>query len=390
MPPLGFRDVHAADLSQWDGAPAASIFQSLLRSITSDLGQPAASEPAPPGWKPPAPETGPPGSQEGSSLGGILSLKKRREDFLNIRADFAQGLELAPGSYHLEVSANGCSPKRVWIDLAAGEDKRLSLSLPKIMAPITEPAPRPVLIEAPPTEPVPPPTPLQFPPEKAFTNSLGMTFVLIPAGIFLMGSVLSPEEVAKRYGGEAAWYEAEHPQHQVTLSRPFYLQTTPVTQEQWRRVMGNNPSIFKNGGDDCPVEQVSWDDAQEFIRKLNQKEQTDAYRLPTEAEWEYACRAGSAGEFYFGDESRNWETMPGTVKFAGQTHPVGQDSPMPGACMTCTATSGNGARTGTGHMPLGRWSTPKDRFRRRAGCCGAVPGATVPCICVRPCATTTS
>jgi formylglycine-generating enzyme required for sulfatase activity len=126
------------------------------------------------------------------------------------------------------------------------------------------------------------------------TNSLGMHFVLIPAGTFLMGS-----------GIAEAGDEDERPQHQVTFSQPFYLQATPVTQGQWEKVMGDNPSHFKECGEDCPVEQVSWDDAQEFIKKLNRMEKTDKYRLPTEAEWEYACRAGSTTRFCFGVGERD-------------------------------------------------------------------------------------
>jgi formylglycine-generating enzyme required for sulfatase activity len=78
------------------------------------------------------------------------------------------------------------------------------------------------------------------------------------------------------------------------------MQTTQVTQGQWESVMADNPSDFKDGGSDCPVEQVSWEDTQAFISKLNQQEGTGKYRLPTEAEWEYACRAGTDGPFYFG------------------------------------------------------------------------------------------
>jgi formylglycine-generating enzyme required for sulfatase activity len=114
----------------------------------------------------------------------------------------------------------------------------------------------------------------------------GMTFVKIPPGTFMMGS---PSNEPGRDGDER--------HHRVTLTKGFYLGTTEVTQGQWIRIMGYNPSHFKNCGDDCPVEQVSWNDAQAFIRKLNQKEGTGKYRLPTEAEWEYACRAGSTTAF---------------------------------------------------------------------------------------------
>jgi formylglycine-generating enzyme required for sulfatase activity len=114
------------------------------------------------------------------------------------------------------------------------------------------------------------------------TNALGMEFVLISPGTFIMGS---PSKEPGRYGDEG--------RHQVTLTRAYYLQTTEVTQGQWNAVMGSNPSYFKNCGDDCPVEQVSWNDVQEFIRRLNGQQGADIYRLPTEAEWEYAANAGS-------------------------------------------------------------------------------------------------
>jgi len=86
----------------------------------------------------------------------------------------------------------------------------------------------------------------------------------------------------------------------VTLSEGFYIQTTEVTQGQWSDLMGGNPSFFSGCGEDCPVEQVSWDDAQQFIWRLNQLEGADRYRLPTEAEWEYACRGGSTTAFASG------------------------------------------------------------------------------------------
>ena len=126
--------------------------------------------------------------------------------------------------------------------------------------------------------------------EKEFTNSIGMKFVLIPAGTFTMGS---PSTEPNRWSYET--------QHQVTISKPYYMQTTVVTQGQWKAVMGSNPSNFTSCGDDCPVEQVSWYDVQEFIRKLNQQEGTDKYRLPTEAQWEYAARAGTTTPFNTGN-----------------------------------------------------------------------------------------
>jgi formylglycine-generating enzyme required for sulfatase activity len=148
-------------------------------------------------------------------------------------------------------------------------------------------------------------------------NSLGMRFVLIPAGTFMMGRGIAEE-------GD----EDEHPQHQVTLSQPFYLQTTPVTQGQWQRVTGGNPSLFQECGEDCPVENVSWDDIQDFIRKLNQIEKTDQYRLPTEAEWEYSCRAGSTQSYCFGDGKAELNKYAWYADNSEKsTHPVGRLRP---------------------------------------------------------------
>jgi formylglycine-generating enzyme required for sulfatase activity len=116
----------------------------------------------------------------------------------------------------------------------------------------------------------------------------------------------------------------------VTISSAYYLQTTEVTQGQWKKVMGSNPSKFKNCGDDCPVEQVSWSDVQVFIRKLNSQEGTDKYRLPTEAEWEYACRAGTTTAYSFGDNESDLGDYGWYHGNSGnRTHPVGQKRPNP-------------------------------------------------------------
>ena len=143
----------------------------------------------------------------------------------------------------------------------------------------------------------------------SIANTSGMKFVLIPAGSFMMGE-----------GSEM---------HQVTISEPFYMQTTEVTQGQWQRVMGNNPSHFKECGDDCPVEQVSWEDVQEFINKLNRMEKTDKYRLPTEAQWEYAARSGGKKEEWAGtsDESSLNSYAWFIEKSGSKTHPVARKLP---------------------------------------------------------------
>jgi formylglycine-generating enzyme required for sulfatase activity len=121
---------------------------------------------------------------------------------------------------------------------------------------------------------------------KTFTNSIGMEFVLIPAGSFVMGS--PPDEPGR---GD------DERQHRVTLTKGFYISVTEVTQGQWHQIIGNDPSLFQDCGADCPVEFVSWNDCQEFVQRLNQREGGNRYRLPTEAEWEYACRAGSITAF---------------------------------------------------------------------------------------------
>ncbi len=150
--------------------------------------------------------------------------------------------------------------------------------------------------------------------ETQFTNSLGMTFVWIPPGTFTMGSPSTEDE---RYEGESM--------HEVVLKNGFYLQTTPVTQGQWVDLMVQNPSSFKNSGKNGPVETVSWEDVMVFIRRLNERGENVRYRLPTEAEWEYACRAGTTTRFYTGDSETDLERAGWYIKNSkNQTHPVGQ------------------------------------------------------------------
>lgn len=112
--------------------------------------------------------------------------------------------------------------------------------------------------------------------------------VVIPSGSFIMGS---PAD-------EPGRYDDESPQRRVSVPR-FALGKYEVTQGQWKAIMGHNPSYFRRCGDNCPVENVSWNDAQQFIRTLNQKT-GESYRLPTEAEWEYAARSGTSTVFYTG------------------------------------------------------------------------------------------
>jgi uncharacterized protein (TIGR02996 family) len=162
----------------------------------------------------------------------------------------------------------------------------------------------------------------------AVVNSVGMVMALIPPGGFWMGS---PED-------EPARHPDEGPRRRVTLTRPFYLGVHPVTQAQYERALRDNPSRFRAGaaevtlpaGTDTsafPVEQVSWHDADRFCRNLGSKPTERAegrmYRLPTEAEWEYACRAGSTTAYHFGDE------LPSTQANVKGDQPEGDLPPGP-------------------------------------------------------------
>ncbi|MDJ0873824.1 MAG: formylglycine-generating enzyme family protein [Desulfobacterales bacterium] len=148
------------------------------------------------------------------------------------------------------------------------------------------------------------------------TNSIGMELIKLPAGSFVMGGDWDAEQAD----------ENELPQHEVVFKQPLYIGRTPVTQAQWEAVMGSNPSEFKGG--DHPVETVSHEDAAEFLQRLNQREENPGYRLPTEAEWEYAARAGSTSSYCFGPQTAKLAEYAWFQKNSGRTtHPVGQLAP---------------------------------------------------------------
>jgi formylglycine-generating enzyme required for sulfatase activity len=145
------------------------------------------------------------------------------------------------------------------------------------------------------------------------TNSIRMKLRLIPTGSFMMGA--TP-------GDHDAW-DHEKPRHRVKITKPFYISAYEVTQSQYKAVMRKNPSIFK--GVKRPVDYVSWNEAEEFCQKLSRKEKAK-YRLPTEAEWEYACRAGTRTKFYWGEADPDdyaWHHFNSGLK----THKVGLKLP---------------------------------------------------------------
>jgi len=189
-----------------------------------------------------------------------------------------------------------------------------------------------------------------------YTNSIGMKFRLIPPGEFLMGS--TPAEIDKALaltGDDVRWktlIRSEGPQHRVILTQPIYLGVHEVTQAEYEQVMGKNPSNFSptGGRKDAvagldttrhPVEMVSWNDAAEFCAKLSQSEKLEpfysrageaitflkgtGYRLPTDAEWEFACRAGTTSRFWIGDEDEDLVPVAWYgVNSGGRTHTVGK------------------------------------------------------------------
>jgi formylglycine-generating enzyme required for sulfatase activity len=201
-------------------------------------------------------------------------------------------------------------------------------------------------------------------PAKSFTNSVGMKLVLIPKGKFKMGS---PEGEKDRGTDEY--------QHDVEITKPFYLGVYTVTQKQYKEVMGENPSFFSADGggkdkvrgldtDDFPVERVSWHDAKKFCEKLSQLEKERrakcTYRLPTEAEWEYACHRGapSSSPFHFGKSLSSRQ-----ANFDGN-HPYGGAEKGPYLGRTCKVGSYNPNKFGLYDMHGNVWQWCQDWYAK--------------------------
>lgn len=203
----------------------------------------------------------------------------------------------------LEIRASGYKTAKSRFTLEAAGEHAWDVTLQRLKAPVAKvKAPRQVMLP----------------------GGVPLDLVHIKAGTFTMGS----KRVGFREGSDERPYE-------VTLSQDYWIGKYEVTQEQWEALMGTNPSAYKNVGNDAPVENVSWHDAMEFCERLTARERAAGrlpfgleYRLPTEAEWEYACRAGTTTRFYSGNRDSSLSSVAwhmGNAK--NSTHPVGKKKP---------------------------------------------------------------
>jgi formylglycine-generating enzyme required for sulfatase activity len=250
----------------------------------------------------------------GATATDLVSLKTELSQLLLARCRqllSSKEFENALGDYIVLSSADPQTARQINAEISSQVPAEVYLKLPtEILATL----PTEILATLPSHRlfQLPPKIILRVPP---YRNSIGMEFKLLPAGRFMMGDV---------HGGSSAT------PHQVTLTKAYSLGVHEVTQEQYERVMGKNPSKFKGARN--PVEGVSWEDAVEFCRKLSalpaEKTAGRVYRLPTEAEWEYACRSGKTTKYGFGDSESELENFAWFDNNSGQTtHPVGQKKP---------------------------------------------------------------
>ena len=205
------------------------------------------------------------------------------------------------------------------------------------------------------------------------TNDLGMEFVSVATGQFPMGC----SEGAKPVECSAD----EKPRHIVQITKAFEIGKTEVTQKQWQAVKGSDPSRYK--GDTLPVEQVNFQDVQAFLGKLNARNDGFLYRLPTEAEWEYAARAGTADQFAGAKVANSLGRRSPADDWAWynveKTQPVATKSPMLGASTICAGMWRNGCRIGTTPSITRRVRRPIPRGPIAAmggGECAAGPSTT--------------
>ncbi len=239
--------------------------------------------------------------QQAGSLNVRVTPKNAVVKILNIRPKYSPGMALAAGKYHIEAAAEGYQTRRRWVELAAGADLVVDIRLlPEV---ISSPAPVAKKLSVSPYN--------NSLPATHTDSETGMEFVFVRGGCCQMGDTF----------GEGAG--DEKPVHEVCVD-DFYMGKYEVTQGAWRKVMGNNPSYFKKG-DRYPVERVSWNDVQDYIRKLNKRSGRN-YRLPTEAEWEYAAKSGGKREKYAGSNSVD-DVAWYNGNSGGTTHRVGTKQP---------------------------------------------------------------
>ena len=229
---------------------------------------------------------------------------------------------IGQGQVHIQVTASGYEESTESATLRAGQWAQVAVELKPVLV-----APSPIVEERPRSRPSNRPNASSVGnragESRAFTllGGASIEMVWVPAGMFVMGS---PGTEDGRFGSEVP--------HRVTLSQGYWLGRFEVTQAQWEAVMGNNPSFYR--GSNHPVEQVSWEDVQGFIEKVNRSAGNSVYRLPTEAEWEYACRAGTTTRWSFGDDETQLGDYAWYVDNAWNTglqyaRPVGTKLPNP-------------------------------------------------------------